>query len=85
MKKLLLVGLTSFFVMVVSYNLSFADNSASSASDSSSSSSSSSSDSTTTSEEKKDKNVIEKVKDKIKELEKPKFDIRKNGAAGIRG
>jgi len=82
MKKLLLVGLASFFVMAVSYNLSFAD---SSASDSSSSSSSSSSDSTTASEEKKDKNVIEKVKDKIKELEKPKFDIRKNGAAGIRG
>jgi maltose-binding protein MalE len=73
MKKLLLVGLASFFVMVVSYNLSFADSSASSAS----SSSSSSSDSTTASEEKKDKNVIEKVKDKIKELEKPKFVIRK--------
>jgi maltose-binding protein MalE len=81
MKKLLLVGLASFFVMIVSYNLSFADSSTSSAS----SSSSSASDSTTASEEKKDKNVIEKVKDKIKELEKPKFDIRKNGAIGIRG
>jgi hypothetical protein len=47
--------------------------------------SSSSSYSTTASEKNKYKNVIQKIEDRIKELENPKFDIRKNGAIGIRG
>jgi|YelNatPaOPRAMG01_1025707.scaffolds.fasta_scaffold12752_2 peptidoglycan hydrolase CwlO-like protein len=71
MKKLLLVSLTSFFVIVVSCNLSFANSS------SSNSSSSSSSYSTTSSEKNKYKNVIQKIEDKIKELEKPHFNIKK--------
>lgn len=73
MKKLLLVSLTSFFVIVVSCNLSFANSSSSN----SLSSSSSSSYSTTASEKNKYKNVIQKIEDKIKELEKPHFNIKK--------